>query len=370
MFEAGVAHGLPDRLKYKEPITVVNFWATWCPPCVEEFPAMMELQRQLEGQGLEILFVSVDEDWTKVPAFLKDYQIEVASGRMLWDPERSGASAWGSAKFPETFVVRRDGWVLEKIVGAQQWTRPAVVDYFRNLIAEHSSVQGTLSRLSMDLVLTAWAQPTQALIHEDDKKNLEKLRSNIEVASSNLQKIEAAQREESRNLSEQQIVLGRRKSAEDQARADLEALKNKKLELQSELGKTQTDKKAEELEKRRVEAQLSATREKIQRIEKELEQAKSELVQVNKALQTRVQAIETFEKAAESATEQLNSLEGRVSEGDAQLRGRLAETKAAERELAQRQQRLTKIDADLEKARSELDRQKSKLKEFEELLKK
>ncbi|MEO5668706.1 MAG: TlpA disulfide reductase family protein, partial [Bdellovibrionota bacterium] len=49
------------------PITVVNFWATWCPPCVEEFPALLELQRRLEGK-VDIVFVSVDDKWENVDA--------------------------------------------------------------------------------------------------------------------------------------------------------------------------------------------------------------------------------------------------------------------------------------------------------------
>ncbi len=121
----------------KGPITVVNFWATWCPPCVEEFPAMMELQRQLEADGVELVFVSVDEKWEDVTKFLQQYQINVQPGRMLWDPTKELAQKWGSTKFPETYVLRRDGWVLEKIIGLQQWTRPAVIEYFKGLALKY-----------------------------------------------------------------------------------------------------------------------------------------------------------------------------------------------------------------------------------------
>jgi|GEM_PF-1173966 len=123
----------PVQLALKTPVTLVNVWATWCPPCVEEFPAMLELQRRMEASGLEIIFVSVDENWADVELFFKKHGLEVKPGRLFWDPERKLAAHWGTEKFPESYVIRRDGWVVERIVGLQQWTRPAVVEYFQNL---------------------------------------------------------------------------------------------------------------------------------------------------------------------------------------------------------------------------------------------
>lgn len=128
------------KLPLKEPVTLVNYWATWCPPCVEEFPAMVELQRQLEGQGAEILFVSVDESWDQVKKFMATYGVQVAENRLFWDPQKAAALTWGSEKFPETYVVRRDGWVVEKIIGAQQWTHPRVLKYVTDLVAKFSSI--------------------------------------------------------------------------------------------------------------------------------------------------------------------------------------------------------------------------------------
>jgi thiol-disulfide isomerase/thioredoxin len=119
--------------KVDAKLMVVNFWATWCPPCVEEFPAMLELQRLLEPHGVEIIFVSIDERWEDVEAFQKLHNVQVKAGNLVWDPERKVATAWGSERFPETYVVRPDGWVVERIVGAQQWTRPVVLGYFEDL---------------------------------------------------------------------------------------------------------------------------------------------------------------------------------------------------------------------------------------------
>jgi cytochrome c biogenesis protein CcmG/thiol:disulfide interchange protein DsbE len=125
--------GKEAELLFAKPVTIVSFWATWCPPCVEEFPAMVELQRQLEDKGVEILFVSVDDSWAAVQSFMMNNRIEVKPGRLFWDRDKKIAATWGSTKFPETYVVRRDGWVVEKVIGAQQWTLPRVLSYFEDL---------------------------------------------------------------------------------------------------------------------------------------------------------------------------------------------------------------------------------------------
>jgi cytochrome c biogenesis protein CcmG/thiol:disulfide interchange protein DsbE len=122
------------------PVIVVNFWATWCPPCVEEFPSILELQRLLANDGLKMVFVSVDDKWSDVEAFMAKYNITVPTGQLFWDPKKVVAASWGSEKFPETYILRPDGWVVEKVIGQQDWTRPAVIEYFRGLLTKFASL--------------------------------------------------------------------------------------------------------------------------------------------------------------------------------------------------------------------------------------
>ncbi len=95
---------------------------------------MLELQRLLAPKGLKIVFISVDETWADVEAFMAKFNIKVPEGQMFWDPTKSTASRWGSDKYPESYVLRPDGWIVEKIIGQQDWTRPAVLDYFNGLL--------------------------------------------------------------------------------------------------------------------------------------------------------------------------------------------------------------------------------------------
>jgi thiol-disulfide isomerase/thioredoxin len=128
------------EIRLQAPVTVVNFWATWCPPCVEEFPSMLELQRLLGPEGLKIVFVSEDDNWANVEGFMAKYAITVPEGQLFWDPQKDVAKTWGSEKYPETYVLRPDGWIVEKIIGQQDWTRPAVIEYFRSLLSKFASL--------------------------------------------------------------------------------------------------------------------------------------------------------------------------------------------------------------------------------------
>jgi peroxiredoxin len=111
-------------------VVMVHFWATWCPPCVEEMPTLERLYRAMFGQEFELLAVSVDEGGAPaVGAFLKKNRLTLP---VLLNPDRSVAALYGTLKFPETYLVDREGFVRKKIIGAADWTRPEAI----GLIAE------------------------------------------------------------------------------------------------------------------------------------------------------------------------------------------------------------------------------------------
>ncbi len=103
-------------------LLVVHFWATWCPPCVEELPGLTEWAKSVKDDpAVEILAVSVDTDWKAVDAFLK--KINAAALSVALDPERKTAKAFGTEKFPETWFLGPDGKVLDGFIGPVQWSR-------------------------------------------------------------------------------------------------------------------------------------------------------------------------------------------------------------------------------------------------------
>lgn len=115
-------------------VVLVHFWATWCPPCVEELPQLEQLYRLLRGKDFEVLAISVDDDaGTSVLPFLEKNKV---SFPVLFDPGGAVARRYGTIKFPETYVIDRGGMVRFKIIGPLKWTSPETVTAIRRLIGE------------------------------------------------------------------------------------------------------------------------------------------------------------------------------------------------------------------------------------------
>ena len=112
-----------DLTAHRGKVVMVHFWATWCPPCVEELPTLERLYRAYLGKDLEILAVSVDEGGAgAVVPFMQKNRFALP---ILLNPDQSVSRSYGTFKFPETYLVDRDGVVRKKIIGAVDWMSPA-----------------------------------------------------------------------------------------------------------------------------------------------------------------------------------------------------------------------------------------------------
>jgi len=114
-------------------VVVLNFWATWCPPCVDEAPSLNALQQRIAPLGGTVLGVSVDEDQTAYDDFLKTYSIGFPTYR---DPSKQIAIGYGTTMYPETFVIDKRGRIDRKIVGPQDWTSAEMIAYFDSALKE------------------------------------------------------------------------------------------------------------------------------------------------------------------------------------------------------------------------------------------
>lgn len=103
-------------------VLVLNFWASWCPPCVEETPSMNELARDLSQKGVVVLGISVDHNAEAYRRFLADHRVAFETAL---DPEERVNSEFGTFKYPETYVIR-DGKVRIKYIGPRDWSDPAI----------------------------------------------------------------------------------------------------------------------------------------------------------------------------------------------------------------------------------------------------
>lgn len=119
-------------------VLMLNFWATWCAPCAQEMPSLNELQRMLGGQGLVVLGVSVDQNEQLYRNMIKRFGVSFQTVR---DPKQNYSYMFGTYKVPETYIIDRNGKVVQKIIGIPEkdgavkpWTDPEVVSYVKSLL--------------------------------------------------------------------------------------------------------------------------------------------------------------------------------------------------------------------------------------------
>ena len=110
-------------------VLVLNFWATWCPPCVEETPSLSEFARQTAKDGVVVLAVSIDKSEQAYRRFLQQVRPGFLTTR---DPEADIPTRFGTFKWPETYVIDRQGRVRQKYISNRNWTDPAIMSEIRS----------------------------------------------------------------------------------------------------------------------------------------------------------------------------------------------------------------------------------------------
>ena len=116
--------------QYRGQVVVLNFWATWCPPCVQETPALVEMQERMKAKGVVVLAVSIDVDEAAYHRFLKDHHVNMVTVR---DPAQRSPALYGTHGWPETYIIDRSGVVRRKFIGPVEWTSPEIIDYLSRL---------------------------------------------------------------------------------------------------------------------------------------------------------------------------------------------------------------------------------------------
>src|SRR5271155_2069459 len=111
-------------------VVILNFWATWCPPCVEETPSLVQMQARFKNKGVVVLAVSIDDDDAAYHKFLNQYHVNMVTVR---DESQKTARLYGTFGWPETYVIDRNGIIRRKFIGPVDWTSPEVSDYLSKL---------------------------------------------------------------------------------------------------------------------------------------------------------------------------------------------------------------------------------------------
>jgi peroxiredoxin len=111
---------LESLARYRGRVLFVNFWATWCAPCREEAPALQKLYEQLRPEGFSVLAVSIDDPAArpKVEAFAEQLGLKFP---ILLDPDQRVYRAYQVFGVPETFLIDKEGRVVERFIGPKNW---------------------------------------------------------------------------------------------------------------------------------------------------------------------------------------------------------------------------------------------------------
>ena len=115
----------------KGKVVLVNFWATWCAPCIEEMPSMQRLRDKLGLAGFEVLAVNYQEGAARIGDFLKKRPLQLT---ILRDHDGTARTAWGVRVFPTSFVIDADQRIRYTVTGEVDWTSPKVESQIRALL--------------------------------------------------------------------------------------------------------------------------------------------------------------------------------------------------------------------------------------------
>jgi peroxiredoxin len=126
--------GQPHRLSdLRGKVVFLNLWATWCPPCREEMPSMEALYQRLKGRDFAMLAVAEDDGGAAaVGPFVKEMQLTFP---VLLDPGATLSPRFGATGYPETFIIDRNGQVVNHTIGPTAWHSPEMVAYFEQLLS-------------------------------------------------------------------------------------------------------------------------------------------------------------------------------------------------------------------------------------------
>jgi cytochrome c biogenesis protein CcmG/thiol:disulfide interchange protein DsbE len=110
-------------------VVVLNFWATWCPPCVEEMPSLVAMQSKMKDR-VTVFAVSTDVDADAYRQFVKQYGLNFIT---VQDAKHKSNTLYGTFGFPETYIIDANGILRRKFIGPVDWTKPEIIEYLSKL---------------------------------------------------------------------------------------------------------------------------------------------------------------------------------------------------------------------------------------------
>lgn len=122
---------LRSLAEFKGKPVIINFWATWCPPCREEMPSMERAWQKIQSDDIVMLGINVGEDFDTVFGFTAEIDV---SFPLLLDEDSSATEKWPIRGLPTTYVINPDGEIVYQALGAREWDDEALLEQVRALV--------------------------------------------------------------------------------------------------------------------------------------------------------------------------------------------------------------------------------------------
>jgi len=116
--------------QFRGKVVVLNFWASWCAPCITETPSLVAMQERLKDKGVVVVAISADEDEEAYHRFIKQYGISFVTVR---EPSANTQPQYGTEKLPESYVIDRDGILRRRLINAADWNSPEIIEFLSRL---------------------------------------------------------------------------------------------------------------------------------------------------------------------------------------------------------------------------------------------
>ncbi|MGZ3791045.1 MAG: TlpA family protein disulfide reductase [Bdellovibrio sp.] len=120
--------------QFQGKIVILNFWASWCSPCVEEVPSLIKLIKEFKG-NVQLIAISGDSNIEDIQVFLKSFpELKNENIKIVWDQDRSLMKQFGISRLPESLVINKQQKLAKKLVGSIDWFTKDSLDYINSII--------------------------------------------------------------------------------------------------------------------------------------------------------------------------------------------------------------------------------------------